>query len=331
MSDTMIGKQLGSFRIESQLGGETSRTFRAVNETTNQVVAIKIDGGEDATNLARFHRASEILQQFHHPNIIRLLASGRDQGTSYLVMEYVAGTSLAEVLAKRGALPFAEIVAIAIQICDALGCIHQDGIVHRNLKPSHLLLTEQDQVKLIGFEIAKILDAPALLTSIGRVIGTPLYMAPEQIRGAPPISHKTDLYALGAVLYQMLTGEPVFRGESSMALMLSHLNETPPTPDSRAPDVPPSMNELIGRLLAKDPADRPADATEVSNALLQIGQEGRIAVKKPVPPHLPQEPKHLPQGMWAWLFGGKFRRVIGYSAVHTSPSEGLWDRDLDAQ
>ena len=116
-----------------------------------------------------------------------------------------------------------------------------------------------------------------------------------------------------------------------MALMHSHLNVQPPTPASRISDVPASLDELIGRLLAKGPADRPADATEVSNALLQIEQGGRFAAKKPMQTHLPQERMHLSQGVSGWLFSGKYRRILSDSSAQPSRSEGLWDRDLDAQ
>jgi serine/threonine-protein kinase len=284
-------------------------------------VALKVEGG-DATRLARLLRTGEILQQFRHPNIVRYSATGRCQGDTYLAMEYVTGPSLADVLAKRGALPWPEVVGLAVQICDALACIHRCGVVHRNLKPSNLLLTEQAQVKLIGFGRAKILDETTLLSSTGHVIGTPPYMAPEQILGTPAISHKTDLYGLGTVLYHLLTGETIFRGETAISLMQQHLSETPPKPSSRVLALPASLDGLIGRLTAKAPCDRPADAQDVSDSLSRVGREKQDRVKNPG-----RGP--LPPGLWQWLFHGKPDGTDADGPVQASPSGVLWDRDLD--
>ena len=175
---------------------------------------MKVISGEIAKQgkaYERFRREAEILQQFRHPNIVRFLALGRYKGTSYFAMEYVAGETLEQLLTRRGPLPWREVVDLGIQICEALHYAHEHGVVHRDLKPSNLMVTEQGQIKLTDFGIAKDLDATAL-TATGRTLGTAAYMAPEQIRGTPEVSHKTDLYALGIVLYQMLTGQAAVLG-----------------------------------------------------------------------------------------------------------------------
>ncbi|MBX6314104.1 MAG: serine/threonine protein kinase, partial [Isosphaeraceae bacterium] len=237
----MIGQKLGSFRIEAKIGsGAMGAVYRAIQEPKGRVAAVKVIAGEYAqkgdTALRRFNRESEILQQLRHPNIVRCLAVGRSQGTLYFAMEFIAGGTLQDLIQRRGYLPWRETVELGIQICDALHYAHEHGVIHRDLKPSNLMVTETGQVKLTDFGIAKDLDATAL-TGTGRTLGTAAYMAPEQIRGTPEISHKTDLYALGCVLYQMLTGDPPFPARTAVSFMHAHLNTPPPRPSTKNPEI----------------------------------------------------------------------------------------------
>ncbi len=276
MSQIQNGETLGSFRIESVLGsGAMGVVYRATNEKNGRVAAVKVLSSEFAPQGGksklrdRFEREAEILQQFRHPGIVRFLAVGRYRGTSYLAMEYVEGKTLEQVIQERDALPWREVVELGIQICDALHYAHERGIVHRDLKPSNLMVTADGKVKLTDFGIAKDLDATAL-TATGRTLGTAAYMAPEQIRGAPAISHKTDLYALGIVLYQLLTGKMPFEGNTPIVLMHCHLNEPPPRPSARVAEIPKALDELIVNLMAKIPADRPWDAAAAGMALTKL-------------------------------------------------------------
>ena len=272
----MIGENLGSFRIESILGtGAMGVVYRAVNEATGRAAAVKVINGESSQKgkaYERFSREAEILQQFRHPNIVRFLALGRYKGTSYFAMEYVDGVTLDDILKERGALPWLEVVDLAIQICDALHYAHEHGVVHRDLKPSNLMVSGKGQIKLTDFGIAKDLDATAL-TATGRTLGTAAYMAPEQIRGTPEISHKTDLYALGILIYQMLTGQQAFEGTSAVVLMHCHLNEPPPKPRAKTHDIPVELDDLVVRLMAKSPADRPWDAAAVGHTLRELREK----------------------------------------------------------
>src|SRR5512135_266345 len=197
----MIGEQLGSYRIEAILGtGAMGVVYRAINDSTGRQAAVKVISGEVGQKgklHERFRREAEILQQFRHPNIVRFLALGRFKGTSYFAMEFVPGETLEQMLRRRGPFPWREVVDLGIQLCDALHYAHEHGVVHRDLKPSNLMITTGGELKLTDFGIAKDLDATAL-TATGRTLGTAAYMAPEQIRGTPAISHKTDLYAMGA-------------------------------------------------------------------------------------------------------------------------------------
>ena len=165
-------------------------------------------------------------------------------------------------------------VELGIQICDALQYAHEHGVVHRDLKPSNLMVTEDGKVKLTDFGIAKDLDATAL-TATGRTLGTAAYMAPEQIRGTPAVSHKTDLYALGVVLYQMLVGKPPFEGSTPVVLMHCHLNEPPPRPSAKIHEIPQVLDDLVVKLMAKSPADRPWDAAAVGHEADRAARQGR--------------------------------------------------------
>jgi serine/threonine-protein kinase len=281
----MIGEKLGSFRIESVLGtGAMGVVYKAVSETTRRAAAVKVISGEIAQRsktYERFKREAEILQQFRHPSIVRFLAVGRYKGTSYFAMEYVHGQTLEAQLARRGPLPWRDVMHLGIQICDALHYAHEHGVVHRDLKPSNLMITAEGQVKLTDFGIAKDLDATAL-TATGRTLGTAAYMAPEQIRGTPEVSHKTDLYALGVVFYQMLTGQPAFEGTSAVVLMHCHLNEVPPRPSSKVPEIPVALDDLIVKLMAKSPADRPWVAAAVGVTLTELRDQLKRGEKIPM-------------------------------------------------
>jgi serine/threonine protein kinase len=270
---SLVGEKLGSFRIESVVGsGAMGVVYRSTNEKNGRLAAVKVVSAEFAQGgkiRDRFEREAEILQQFRHPNIVRFLAVGRFRGTSYLAMEFVEGSTLEKGILERGSLPWLEVVELGIQICDALQYAHQNGVVHRDLKPSNLMLAPDGKVKLTDFGIAKDLDATAL-TGTGRTLGTAAYMAPEQIRGNPAVSHKTDLYALGVVLYQLLVGKPPFEGVTPVVLMHSHLNEPAPRPSGRIHEIPKVLDELIVNLMAKSPTDRPWDAMAVGMKLTDL-------------------------------------------------------------
>src|SRR3954447_26410283 len=273
----MIGEKLGSFRIDAVLGtGAMGVVYRGTNEATGKPAAVKVIGGEIAKQgkaYERFKREAEILQQFRHPNIVRFLALGRFKGTSYFAMEFISGETLEQMLARRAQLPWREVVDLGIQVCEALRYAHEHGVVHRDLKPSNLMISDQGQIKLTDFGIAKDLDATAL-TAPGRTLGTALYMAPEQVRGTPEVSNKTDLYALGIVLYQMLTGQAAFSGASTIDLMRCHLTQPPPRPGARVPEIPVALDDLVVKLMAKAPADRPYDAAQAAHTLTELRDKG---------------------------------------------------------
>ncbi len=272
-SEGLLGEKLGSFRIEAILGsGAMGVVYRGTNEKTGKIAAIKVvssEFGQGGKIRDRFDREAEILQQFRHPNIVRFLAVGRFRGTSYIAMEYIQGDTLDKVLSDRGPLPWREVVDIGIQVCAALHYAHEHGVVHRDLKPSNLMLSADNKIKLTDFGIAKDLDATAL-TATGRTLGTAAYMSPEQIRGTPAVSHKTDLYALGVVFYQMLVGKAPFDGTTPVVLMHAHLNEAAPRPSAKVSEIPRKLDDLVVALMAKSPTDRPWDAAAAGAILSDL-------------------------------------------------------------
>jgi serine/threonine-protein kinase len=269
----LIGEKLGSYRIESVLGsGAMGVVYRGTDEKRGRPAAVKVVSGEIAQGgkvQKRFEREAEILQQFRHPGIVRFLAWGKFRGTWYIAMEFIQGITLEKLMQESGPLPWREAVDLAIQVCDALHYAHERGVVHRDLKPSNLMVTGERRVKLTDFGIAKDLDKTSL-TATGRTLGTAAYMAPEQIRGTPAVSHKTDLYSLGVVLYQILAGRPPYEGNSPVVLMHCHLNESPPRPSAKVQEIPRALDDLVVALMAKAPTDRPWDAAAVGHVLTEL-------------------------------------------------------------
>ncbi|QDV34833.1 serine/threonine protein kinase [Tautonia plasticadhaerens] len=279
----MIGQRLGSFLLESKIGagamGEVFKASQALKDGRARTAAVKVvsaDFLERDLALKRFQREAEILAQLRHPNIVRYYAHGKYQGTYYYAMEFVEGETLDDLIEREGFLGWEQVVEFGIQLCQALQYAHDHQVVHRDLKPSNIMITRDHRIKLTDFGIAKDLDATVNLTRTGRTLGTAAYMAPEQIRGTPGISHKTDLYALGCLLYQMLAGKPPFEGKSAVVLMHSHMAEPPPRPSGKTPDVPRALDDLVVQLMAKDPPDRPWDASQVAHLLEDLrAQAGR--------------------------------------------------------
>ena len=273
----LIGETLGTkypYRIESVLGsGAMGVVYRGTDLNRNRPVAVKVVSGEIAQGgkvQKRFEREADILQQFRHPSIVRFLGYGKFRGTYYIAMEFIQGITLEKLINESGPLPWREVVDLVVQVCDALHYAHERGVVHRDLKPSNLMITEDRKIKLTDFGIAKDLDATTKLTATGRTLGTAAYMAPEQIRGTPAVSHKTDLYALGVLLYQLLTGRAPFEGTSPVVLMHCHLNEPPPRPSAKVQEIPRVLDDLVVSLMAKTPAERPWDAAAVQVILTEL-------------------------------------------------------------
>lgn len=267
------GQRLGPFVVEAPIGrGAMGEVYRARYEKTGQPVAIKMvppEMSHDPKLVARFERELNILRKLRHPHIVQSYGAGRHGTLRFYAMEFVDGGSLLDVLKERGAVPWEDVVRYGKQVCEALQYAHEQGIIHRDLKPANLLLTNDGTLKLSDFGIARDNDATAL-TAAGRTVGTYAYMAPEQIKGNPPISHKTDLYALGCVLYELLSGQPPFEGRTPVELFYQHLEKKPERVMLRAMECPVWLNAVVMNLLEKDPEKRPFDAGAVVQALDEV-------------------------------------------------------------
>jgi len=256
---TLLGTTLnGRYRLEARIGtGGMSSVYRATDETLERPVAIKLMNREistDSDQLERFRREARAVAQLSHPHIVGVIDYGEDQGRPYIALEYVEGETLKERIRRKGELDVAEAVAYAIEIARALGAAHARHIVHRDVKPQNVLIDEEGSAKVTDFGIARSLDDDGL-TADGRVLGTTDYVSPEQALGHD-VTGQSDLYSLGVVLYEMLTGSVPFRGENQVAVAMKHVREELPDVQTLRPEVSASLAAVIDRATAKDLHER---------------------------------------------------------------------------
>lgn len=251
------------FRLDRLIGeGGFGQVWHAVRDPGDEIVALKILHLELVRSidaLTRFQRELEAIERLHHPNVVRALDHGSlDDGRPYLVLEYVHGPSLREVIHDRGAIPPAEMLTILEPLCDALGVAHAAGLVHRDVKASNVILARQDgavRPVLLDFGLVKLLDQEGPgLTSSRSMLGTPAAMSPEQMRGQP-VDARTDVYALGLLAFHILTGQPAFGGAPGVVQSYMQIHGTRPRPSSKV-DIDPAIDEPIARALAPEPAAR---------------------------------------------------------------------------
>jgi tetratricopeptide (TPR) repeat protein/tRNA A-37 threonylcarbamoyl transferase component Bud32 len=264
----LIGQTLGGYRILSQIGkGGMATVYKAFQPSLDRYVAIKVlppyYAAQDETFLKRFRQEARAVARLRHPNILMVLDYGEQDGTTYIVMEYVEAGTLTDRLGRIMSL--AEVTPLIQQVASALDYAHEQGVIHRDVKPSNILLPKPDWPLLTDFGLAKIVGATHL-TQSGTVAGTPAYMSPEQGRG-DPLDARTDIYSLGIVLYEMVTGDVPFSAETPMAVIVKHIIEPLPLPRARNPDLPEPVERVVLKALAKDPRDRYATAGEMARAL----------------------------------------------------------------
>jgi serine/threonine-protein kinase len=270
---TLLGTRLnGRYRLESRIGsGGMSTVYRATDETLQRQIAIKLMNREvasDSDQLERFRREARAVAQLSHPHIVGVIDAGEDDGRPYIVFEYVEGETLKDRIRRQGRLEIAEAVAYAIEIARALGAAHARHIVHRDVKPQNVLLDEEGSAKVTDFGIARTLDEEGL-TADGRVLGTTDYVSPEQALGQP-VTGQSDLYSLGVVLYEMLTGEVPFKGENQVAVAMKHVREILPDVQSKRPEVSSALAAVVDRATAKRQQDRYADDAELIADLEEV-------------------------------------------------------------
>jgi tetratricopeptide (TPR) repeat protein len=287
---------LERYQIVRELGsGAMGQVSLALDKERNQLVAVKrlheliaVQGG------ARMRREFRSLSQIQHENVVKVFDHGEENGIPYLVMEFVRGQDLSQWLegvvvtedgqTSRVVKPgFAQIARVFAGIAAALGAVHAQGVIHRDLKPDNVRVTQDGEAKLMDFGLAKTLEGSVALTRAGAMVGTALYMAPEQCRGQQ-IDYRADLYAFGAVLYQALTGRVPFPGDSIVAVVMQHIQQAPQSPRAIRPEIPESLERLCLALLAKNPGDRPSSALAVREALLLASTQDSLPISQAVQP-----------------------------------------------
>ena len=283
----MLGERFGSFKAVATLGaGTMGEVFLAEHQRIERRAAIKVlvpEGSRNADMMRRFFIEARVISMLHHPGIVQVYdCDVHRNGRAYIVMEYLDGETLAHRLERVRRLPWAAACRVARLVADAIGAVHQQKIIHRDLKPGNVfLLRDGDwpqpaEVKVLDFGVAKLLEgdnAGGPATTAGHVLGTPEYMSPEHCSGAR-VDHRSDVYSLGCMLFEMIAGTPPFSAASVRDLLTSHKFRAPPAVSALTADTPPWLDQLVTRMLRKDPDQRPQAMVEVARTLAAADDAG---------------------------------------------------------
>ena len=303
--EDLTGKQLGQYRIIAPLGeGGMAAVYKAYQPSMDRYVALKILSRHYATDpkfIGRFEREAKVIASLEHPNILPVHDYGEADGYAYIVMRYVEGETLARLLQGQS-LPLPKICHIISQLADALDYAHSRGIVHRDMKPSNVLIDKRGNCLLADFGIAKILGSSMQFTATGAFVGTPVYASPEQGLGID-LEASSDIYSLGVMLYEMATGRPPFEAETPMAILMKHIHDPLPSPRTINPTLPEVVERVILRALAKQPEDRFQTAGEMARALAAAAA---APVPEPQPAATTRPYPERGRGIltWGWILGG---------------------------
>ncbi len=267
----MPGELIGErYELEEVVGtGGMSTVYRAHDQLLERDVALKVLHPHYATDdeyVERFRREARSVAQLSHPHIVTVIDRGEDDGQQFIVFEYVDGENLKQLVERTGPLPTRRALELAVAVADALGFAHEHGLIHRDVKPQNVLLTPDGDAKVTDFGIARSFEVEHGMTQTGTVLGTSNYLSPEQA-GGKPTTPATDVYSLGVVVYELLTGEVPFPGENFVAIAMKHINDLPPDLVAKRPDIPLRLAAAVDRALEKDPARRFAKMTEFAAEL----------------------------------------------------------------
>jgi uncharacterized RDD family membrane protein YckC len=280
--DALVGSRLKHFEVRRLLGrGGMGAVYLGNDTSLERPVALKVlslDIAHDPEVVTRFVREARAQARLRHPNVAQIYFIGQQEdlqngGVHFFAMEFLEGPALDEVLAQRR-LPWAEALDYTVATARGLRAALAHGFIHRDVKPSNLVLDRESGIKILDFGLVKSLHGDAELTRNGAIIGSPLYMAPEQGRGED-VDHRADIYSLGCALYHMLTGRPPFQGPSPVGVIAMHMSETPAKIRSLAPEVPERLQHVVERMMAKTPADRPATYDDLIASLEAVGSAQR--------------------------------------------------------
>jgi serine/threonine-protein kinase len=296
--DVSGGTLGGRYRVEGELGrGGMARVYRGTDLVLGRPVAVKVlssQYAQDGAFVSRFRREAQAAARLNHPNLVQVFDTGSDDGVHYIVMEYVDAKTVADYLAGGGRIMPDRAIELAESVCDALAVAHAQGVIHRDVKPANIMVTRDGQVKVTDFGIARV-TTNETVEQTAAVLGTASYLSPEQAQGGA-IDQRSDLYSLGCVLYEMLTGRPPFIADSPVAVASKHVLEQPVPPSRLNPDVSPELDAVVMRALAKNPDDRYQDAAEMKEDL-ERARRGLPVMALPVLPTAPQTTQliHRPQ------------------------------------
>jgi predicted Ser/Thr protein kinase len=327
----MVGEVLSDrYVLEELVGtGGMSSVYRAHDRLLERTVALKVlhqQYGNDEEYVERFRREARSVATLSHPNIVTVIDRGEHEGRQFIVFEYVEGENLKRLIERRGPAPVSTALELAMQIARGLSFAHQQGLIHRDVKPQNVLMNGDGQAKVTDFGIARSLDVKHGMTQTGTVLGTSDYIAPEQAQGQRVDEH-TDVYSLGVVLYEMLLNEVPFPGENFVAVAMRHINEEPPSIRDKRPDVPVRVEAAVHRAMAKDPQARFQTMAEFCQELEAcLEEEQGTQVIAPVVAGRASRPRRRGMSPWplilvllALIATGA---VVAYLVVHGAPNWG---------
>jgi beta-lactam-binding protein with PASTA domain/predicted Ser/Thr protein kinase len=267
------------YEVQGRIGvGGMAEVWRGHDRVLNRTVAIKTllpQFARDAGFVDRFRREAQAAARLNHPGIVSVYDSGTDGDTPYIVMQFIEGRTLADYLASGKTIPPMKAAQVAKEIAEALAAAHAEGVIHRDIKPANIMVTRDGKVLVMDFGIARLISGPETAPQTSAVLGTASYLSPEQAQGQS-VDARTDIYALGVVLYEMLTGRPPFTGDSPMAIAYKQVNATPEAPSSVNPDVPPELDAVVMRALSKNPANRYQTGQEFADDLERARTGGQV-------------------------------------------------------